>query len=145
MICVDPAPSQAHLEPLLAGPGWLHETFAGDDLAELCWGERWQPRAALAEIYRGAVAAPVGGEELGTLLAGSGSYRRDAQVAARCVRVLTELGLCEIAAASETGGGTRSFRVLSSEKTELERSGVWRASTARHEEGLKWLRSRKTS
>ncbi len=133
-------------EPVLGGSGWVHETFAGDDLAALCWGERWEPRAALAEIYRGAERRrPSAARRSARCWSASGNYRRDAAIAARCVRVLSELGLCEIAAQSGAGGDTHLLRVLSSERTELERSGVWRASTMRHEEGLKWLRSRKTN
>ncbi len=47
VVCVDPAPGcRASSQPLAAErPGWLHEAFAGDDLAERCWAERWQPRA----------------------------------------------------------------------------------------------------
>ncbi len=141
-ICVDPAPLPAQAQALAAGPGWLHEAYAGDDLALRCWEERWQPRAALAEIYRGAAAGPLAGEGLGALLAASGGRRREAALAARCVRVLVELGICEIGANGGPEGDERLLRVVSSKRTELDRSGVWRASTARYEEGLESLRSR---
>ncbi len=81
------------------------------------------------------------GEALGALLIGTGTYRRDAAIAASCVRVLVELGLCEL----DPDADARSLRVVSSERTELERSGVWRALSTRHEEGLRFLRSRTAS
>ncbi len=141
-ICVDPPTSAEQLQALAGcSGGWLHETFARDDVAAQCWSERWEPRPALAEIYRGAVAAPVAGEPLGALLIGTGTHRRDAAIAARCVRVLVELGLCELGPDADA----RSLRVVSSERTELERSGVWRALSTRHEEGLRFLRSRTAS
>ena len=141
-ICVDRPASAAHREALLgSGGGWLHEAYAGPELASACLAELWQPRATLAEIYRGLVAAPLAGAELTTLLAGVAAMPRDAAVVARCLRVLVELGLCSF----EGEQGSRLARVLSSERTELERSCVWRASTARYEDGLTFLRSGTTS
>ena len=142
VICVDPAPVAGQRAALAgSGPGWLHERLAGDDLAERCWAESLQPRAAMAEIYRGLAGGELSGEPLGTVLIGTGNYRRDPAIAALCVRVLVELGLCEIGFSEDA----RLIRVVSSEKTELERSGVWRASSARYEEGLPSLRSKTAS
>lgn len=142
VICVDRPHSAAHYEAVLeSGAGWLHETYAGEKLALACLTESWQPRAALAEIFRGLAAAPLAGAELGRLLAGADAMPRDAAIAARCLRVLGELGLCSV----EGERGSRLARVVSSEKTELERSSVWRASIARYEDGLTFLRSGTTS
>jgi hypothetical protein len=146
IIAVDPPPSATSAQRLLAhGPGFLHRAFsAAGELPALCWGERWQPRAALAEIYRGLVPGPLEGAALGSLLAGSagvGGRRRPAQIAARCVRVLEELGIAQL----DGEPGARRLGVLSSERTELERSEAWRAFAARHEEGLRFLQSQTAS
>jgi single-stranded-DNA-specific exonuclease len=141
-IVVDRPASRAALEGLVAtGGGWLHEAYAGIGLAEACLAERWQPREALAAIYRGLAAGPVAGAELGTLLAGDGPMPSDAAIAARCLRVLIELGLCNL----DGERGSRLARVVSSERTELEQSGTWRACAARYEDGLTFLRSQTTN
>ena len=139
VVAVDPPPSATLAAALVAdGPGFVHRAWAGaGELPELCWTERWQPRAALAEIYRGLLARPRSGADLGVLLAGEGTFRRPPEVAARCVRVLSELGIAELGGES----GARALGVVSSERTELERSGAWRALAARHREGLEFLQS----
>ncbi len=143
VVIVDPAPDAAAAELLdSSGPGLIHDVSSGaGELPGLCLAERWQPRPALAEVYRGALAEDVSGEALGVLLVGTGSYRRSPLVAARCVRVLTELGL----AALEGDAGTRTLRVLSSETTDLQRSGAWRAYTENYEEGLARLPESRTA
>jgi hypothetical protein len=84
----------------------------------------------------------VGGEaqglELRSLLAGELAYSRLPELAARCVRVLSELGLCEWL---PSGGGS-VLRVLSSERTDLERSRSYADCVARHQEAIRFLRSR---
>ena len=76
--------------------------------------------------------------------AAGGAARRRPQApqpeaAARCFRVLDELGLVQ--GAPEGGRGT--VGVVSSEGTELERSAAFRAYGARHQEGLRYLERRK--
>jgi single-stranded-DNA-specific exonuclease len=142
LVAVDPPPSaELALAAELSGPGWLHRAWAreGDDLAERCWSAEWSPRAALAEIYRALGAAELRGTGLGAALAGSGRFRRRAEIAARCVAVLGELGIAELGGSA----GDRSLRVVSSRRTELECSATWRVAAARHEEGLRYLRSRR--
>jgi single-stranded-DNA-specific exonuclease len=139
VVAVDPPPS-ASLEARLegTGPGFAHRAWSGaGDLPVLCWEERWQPRAALAEIYRGLVDGPRSGDRLGELLAAGGRVRRPPEIAARCVRVLRELGVAELSGE----GADRELGIVSSERTELERSEAWQAYAARHQEGLTYLRS----
>jgi single-stranded-DNA-specific exonuclease len=124
--------------------GWVHRAWgpAGgpDRLAELCWDGEWELRPALASIYRGAAASgEVTAERLGELLRGGGRYPRSAPSAARCVRVLDGLGLARL----EREGAVRVLRVVSSERTDLERSDAYRAFAARHEEGRRFLESRR--
>ncbi len=145
VVLVDPPPF-AHIENLAvrATPkgGYVH----------LAWGEA-EHRFALAmldeQLARRAVlialfkdlreAGEVGGPELLAALRGSGSHPRSAVVAARCLRVLIELGLAQ----GTPAGGAGSVGVVSSEKTDLERSASYMAYGARHQEGLQFLERRK--
>src|SRR4051794_29905797 len=127
VVLVDPPPSEA-LEALawvsakqaLGGSArsYIHLVWgpAEVDLADRLFDREWTLRLAIGEIWRGLAA--VGGEaqglELRSVLAGELAYSRTAELAARCVRVLTELGLCEWLS---TGGGP-ALRVLSSERTD---------------------------
>src|SRR4051794_5082570 len=127
VVLVDPPPSEAlealawaSAAPALGGSArsYIHLVWgpAEADLAELLFDWEWNLRLAIGEIWRGLAA--VGGEaqglELRSVLAGELAYSRTAELAARCVRVLTELGLCEWLS---TGGGP-ALRVLSSERTD---------------------------
>ena len=67
------------------------------ELAERLLAREWELRVPIAQIWRSLAEA--GGEAEGsalrTVLAGAAEYPRTPETAARCVRVLTELGLCE--------------------------------------------------
>ena len=152
VVLVDPPPSQpledlawATGEAATSGAGarsYIHLAWgpAEADLAERLLDWEWNLRAAIREIWRGLAAA--GGvasdAELRSLLQGESAYPRTPELAARCVRVLSELGLCEW----RTNGGAQVLRVLSSERTELGRSRVYGACVARHQEAIGFLRSR---
>ncbi len=132
-------------------PGFLHLAWGGAevDMAEHCIAREWLLRGPVSEIWRTLEpAGALDGDELLAALAGSSRYPRTPEVAARCVRVLCDLGLCELGL-TETGGtgsgAQPSLRVLSSEKTELERSRAFGAAAARHEEARQFLRSRAQS
>jgi single-stranded-DNA-specific exonuclease len=145
VVLVDP-PAFAHHEDLAT------RRTAGGGYAHLAWGEA-EHRFALAmldeQLARRAVliatfrdlreAGEASGSELLTALQGSGPHPRGAETAARCLRVLGELGLVQGSAA----GGDGNVGVVSSEETELERSAAFRAYGARHQEGLKYLKRRK--
>ncbi|MEK6277309.1 MAG: single-stranded-DNA-specific exonuclease RecJ [Actinomycetota bacterium] len=97
-------------------------------------------RTALAAVFRALRDIPAAeGGALRTALAGSQARPRAPEVAARCVRVLSEAGVLSL----ESAGRERRLRVVSSEGTELERSGAFRAYGARHEEGQRYLASLK--
>jgi single-stranded-DNA-specific exonuclease len=152
VVLIDPPPS----EPLEALAWAVSEspTIGGDarsyihlawgpaeaDLAECLCDWEWNLRLAIGEIWRGLVAVDgeARGVELRSLLAGESAYPRTPELAARCVRVLSELGLCEWPA---TGGGP-VLRVLSSEKTDLGRSRAYADCVARHQEAIRFLRSK---
>lgn len=142
VVVVDPPADRGSLALAAAGAGHLHLALAGaGDLPARCLAALWQPREALAEIYRGLLAAELEGERLAALLAGPAPPLRRAEVAGRCVRVLRELGLAE----HEVDAGVHRLRVVSSERTALERSCAWRAYTKRYEDGLRSLQSHRTS
>jgi single-stranded-DNA-specific exonuclease len=145
VVLVDP-PHFAHVERLATRP-----TAAGG-YSHLLWGET-ERRFALAmldeQLARRAVlialfrdlreAGEASGGALLEALRGSGPHPRSAATAARCLRVLIELGLVQ--GSPERGSG--SVRVVSSEGTELERSATYMAYGARHQEGLQYLERRK--
>ena len=71
--------------------------------------------------------------------AAAAPHPRGPEAAARCFRVLAELGLVQ--GAPDGGGGT--VGVVSSEGTDLERSAAFRAYSARYQEGQRFLEGRK--
>jgi single-stranded-DNA-specific exonuclease len=142
VVFVDP-PQFSHVEALaMQGEGYVH----------LAWGEA-ERRFALAmleqQLARRQVliatfrdlreAGEAGGAELLAVLRGGGRFPRSPLTAARCLRVLGELGLVRGAPA----GGSGRLGVVSSEETELERSAAYRAYGARHQEALRYLERRK--
>jgi hypothetical protein len=142
LVVVDPPPSQA-LESLVGtGDGYLHLAWgpAELELTERLLGREWEVRAATGEIWRALRdgGGEAGGAELRSLLQGGSGYPRTPEVAARCVRVLEELGLGKW----RTGRAAAFLRVLSSEKTDLRRSRTYAACLARRQEAIEFLRSR---
>ncbi len=140
LVLVDP-PASAALEGIaMASEGFAHKAWgAAEELAELCWESEWGLRSALAEIYRGLAARELGPGELLPVLEGAGRFGRSPEAAARCVRVLDELGI----AAGGGSGDARWLRVVSSERTVLERSDAWRVYSNTHQEGVQYLRNRR--
>jgi single-stranded-DNA-specific exonuclease len=141
VVAVDPPADPRQQAAALGGTGFLHRAWGGrEDLAERCWDAEWDLRGPLAEIYRSLAAERLSGEELRIALVGAGTYGRTPEAAARCARVLRELGLAECG----SDGGLHWIGVVSSERTELERSGAWRAYSRTHEEGRRYLRTLRT-
>jgi single-stranded-DNA-specific exonuclease len=146
VVLVDP-PASAELDALAglaAGEGgYLHPA----------WGELEQrfalrsleaglaQRSALIAMFRELRDAgeELQGEELRAALCGSGTHPRGPEAAARCFRVLAELGLVQ----GELDCGDGTVRVVSSEGTELERSAAFLAYSARYQEGRQYLEGRK--
>jgi single-stranded-DNA-specific exonuclease len=156
VVAVDPPPFERVEALLRAGcagaaggspfaAGFLHLAWGRPELelAQLCADREWQPRGAIAEIWR---ALPRSGEELAgaelrVALAGTGKYPRSPEVAARAVAILVELGLCEWS----PDRVAPCLRVVSSERTELGRSRAHAACVARHQEATTYLQSRAPS
>jgi hypothetical protein len=155
VVLIDPPPSEA-AESLAtqgrasgegfaaasAAGGYLHVAFGPTEVefSERLLARDWELRGAIGEIWHELAGA--GGEAEGaalrSLLAGGPRYERTPEVAARCVYVLDELGLCEWRLGSAAG----FVRVLSSERTDLARSRAYAACLARHQEVIRFLRSR---
>jgi single-stranded-DNA-specific exonuclease len=99
-------------------------------------GARLAQRSSIAAVYRALrEVGEAGGEELRAALAGNGTQRLCAEGAARCFRVLSELGLLQ----GEPAGGAGVVGVVSSDGTDLERSPAYRAYSARYQEGQRFL------
>jgi single-stranded-DNA-specific exonuclease len=145
VVVIDPAPSEA-LEGLAwADPehhGYLHLAWgpAELDLTERLLGLEWELRGATAEIWRALAEAggEAEGEALRSILEGASDYPRTPETAARCVRVLCELGLCEW----PSDRAAPALRVLSSERTDLGRSRAYGSCLARHQEAIRFLQAR---
>ena len=125
-----------------AAAGFLHLAWGGAEveLARRCLAAEWDLRGPIGELWRGLGEAggELAGERLRELLAGLSRHPRSPEVAAHCLAVLCELGLCRWSATDTAP----SLRVLSSERTELERSRVYGACVARHQEGDRFLQTR---
>jgi single-stranded-DNA-specific exonuclease len=141
VVLVDPPPT-AGLAALAARPhaegGYLHRVWGEAEwrLAARLLGEQLPQREALIAAFRDLRdAGEVGGEELRQALLGSGPRPRSAEAAARCFRVLAELGLVQ--GSPDAGSGV--VGVVSSEGTDLERSAAFRAYGARYQEARQFL------
>jgi single-stranded-DNA-specific exonuclease len=143
VVLVDPPPFAR--DESLAGrpgrdgpPGFLHPVWsrAEHDFSRRALGERFAQRDTVGAVFRGLrEAGEVGGEGLRRALEGASPHPRSPETAARCLRVLNELGL--VRGLPDGGGGI--VGVVSSKETDLERSAAFRAYTARHREGLRYL------
>ena len=147
VVVVDPPPF-VELEAIAAaGEGYLHLAWgaAEIELALRVHDAEWPLRPALAAGFRAlreasaAEGGPIAAERLIAALAGEGGHPRTAEQAARRARVLEELGLLQW----HGTGASRSLGVVSSEGQELDRSGAFRAYRARHEEGKRFLSSKR--
>jgi hypothetical protein len=146
VVLVDPGPSPAH-ESLAARPpeagGYLHPAWGEAELrfALVALDDQLARRPVLAALFRDLREAggELTGEPLLAALQGHGPHPRGPEPAARCFRVLAELGLVQ--GAPDRGRGT--VGVVSSEGTDLERSTAYRAYSARYQEGRRFLEGRR--
>ena len=142
VVMVDP-PAFAHLEPALSSSaeegGYLHRVWGEAEwrFAVGILAEQLAQRPTLIATFRDLRdAGEASGEGLREALLGSGPHPRGPETAARCFRVLAELGLVH---GSPGGGGVGEVGVVSSESTDLERSAAFRAYSARHQEAHQYL------
>jgi len=149
VVLVDPPPSiqdgDLGRRPRRDGPsGYLHPvwTSAESEFSGLVLGEQLAQRSTVGAVYRTLrKTGAVSGAELREALQGPRPHPRSPEVAARCFRVLSELGLLQ----GSPDGGSGTVGVVSSEETKLEGSHAFQAYTARHQECLQFLERRKQS
>jgi single-stranded-DNA-specific exonuclease len=121
-----------------AEPGYVHRlwTQAEQGFAVSADDERHASRAAIAGAFRRLrEAGGASGFDLRQALAGGDGHPLGPEAAARCFRVLAELGLVS----GETSHGAGAVWVVSSEGTDLERSAAFRAYRADHSEAVPFL------
>lgn len=119
-------------------PGFLHSVWTDGErgFALSVSEERNASRGGVAAVFRALrEAGESSGSALRAALGGSGSHPHSPEAAARCFRVLTELGLV----AGEPAAGAGSVGVVSSEGTGLERSAAFRAYRRDHSEAAQYL------
>ncbi|HWM55427.1 MAG TPA: single-stranded-DNA-specific exonuclease RecJ [Solirubrobacterales bacterium] len=123
-------------------PGYLHETWGRGEVSQTLTSleDQLARRPALIAVFRNLrEAGEASGESLREALAGAGARERGPETAARCFRILTELGLVE----GDPDGGRGEVGVVSSGRTDLERSAAFRAYSAQYEEGRRYLERHK--
>ena len=152
IVLLDP-PTSARYEQLAAQPvdgwsgrvghpGYMHEAWGRSEVNEALatLEEQLARRPALIAVFRNLrEAGETSGESLREVLVGAGTRQRGPEAAARCFRVLTELGLVE----GDPDGGRGEVGVVSSGRTDLERSAAFRAYSAQFEEGRRYLERHK--
>lgn len=145
VVLVDP-PASAGVERLLSHSnqesGYLHRVWGEAEwrLSLSVLAVQLAQRPTLIACFRDLRdAGEASGEALRQALLGSGPHPRSAETAARCFRVLVELGLVR----GTPDGGDGVVGVVSSEGTDLERSVAFRAYSARHEEARQYLEAHK--
>ncbi|HEY2478975.1 MAG TPA: single-stranded-DNA-specific exonuclease RecJ [Solirubrobacterales bacterium] len=126
----------------VTSPGFLHPLFS-DAEREFGLGvlARQAPsRETIAAVFRALRAGgQLSGADLRAALAGPGPHPLAPEAAARCFRVLRDLGLV----AGDTSAGGGFVGVVSSEGTDLERSAAFRAYCKEHSEAQSFLQSPK--
>ncbi|MBS1894484.1 MAG: single-stranded-DNA-specific exonuclease RecJ [Actinobacteria bacterium] len=125
------------------GPGFLHPLYsdAEREFGLGVLGRQAPSRETIAGVFRALRSVgEASGADLRAALAGPGPHCLDPETAARCFRVLRELGLV----AGDTKGGAGSAGVVSSEGTDLDRSVAFRAYSEQHSEAQSFLQSQKS-
>ncbi|MFL5873928.1 MAG: single-stranded-DNA-specific exonuclease RecJ [Solirubrobacterales bacterium] len=121
-----------------AAPGFLHAlwTEAEREFAGQALAEQWATREGVAATYRALrQTGDARGCRLRRALTGAGPHPLVPEAAARRFRVLRDLGLLQ--GAPERGGGV--VRVVSSVRTDLQRSAAFRAYGERLSEDQQFL------
>jgi single-stranded-DNA-specific exonuclease len=126
-----------------SGVGFLHPLFsdAEREFGLGVLGRQAPSRETVAGTFRALrTAGQASGPELRAALAGPGPHCLDPETAARCLRVMRELGLV----AGDTNAGDGFVGVVSSEGTDLDRSAAFRVYSKEHSEAQSFLQSQKS-
>ena len=143
VVLVDPPRGESDLARVdlpasASGSGFLHPlwTDAEREFAAQALAEQWATREGVAATYRALrQTGDSRGCRLRDALVGSGAYPLCPEAGARRFRVLRELGLLQ--GAPEGGDGV--VRVVSSVRTDLQRSAAFRAYSDRLSEDQRYL------
>jgi single-stranded-DNA-specific exonuclease len=142
VVLVDPPRTEA--DEVLASlpweeaPGYLHAlwTDAETEFSTRALAEQWATREGVAATYRALrQTGDSRGRRLREALAGAGDHPLCPEAAARRFRVLRELGLLQ----GSPEGGAGVVRVVSSVRTDLQRSAAFRAYDERLSEAQRFL------
>ena len=138
LVALDP-PSSRRAQGLLAiGRGYTQLAWGQPELrfAEQMHELEYGLRTSLVAFYRALRDRErAAGEELGRLLRGDGPHGRSARLAARLVRVLTELELVSL------DRDLPALAIAGAAPTALERSPSYRVYAKRYEDGRRYLSS----
>jgi single-stranded-DNA-specific exonuclease len=147
VVLVDPPRGEPDEElagvPCGEGGGFLHEPWTEAELgfAAQVLDEQWATREGVAAAYRALrQTGDVKGGRLREALSGGGNHPLCPEASARRFRVLRELGLLQ----GSPEGGAGVVRVVSSVRTDLQRSAAFRAYSARLSEAQRSLTRPKT-
>jgi single-stranded-DNA-specific exonuclease len=135
VVLVDPPRNEldelrAQLPCAEGAPGFLHRlwTEAEREFAARTVSEQWPTREGVAATYRTLrQTGDARGRRLREALAGAGAHPLCPEASARRFRVLRELGLLQ----GSPQGGEGVVRVVSSVRTDLQRSAAFRAYSER--------------
>jgi hypothetical protein len=123
-----------------ASPGFLHPLYsqAERDFGLGVLARQAPSRETIVGVFRALRnGGRVSGPELRAALTGPGPHALGPETAARCFRVLRELGLV----AGDTNAGDGLVGVVSSGETALERSKAFRVYGEEHSEARSFLQS----
>jgi len=147
VVLVDPPRGEGDEEragvPCGDGGGFLHQPWTEAELkfASQALDEQWATREGVAATYRALrQTGDAKGRRLREALRGGGSHPLCPEASARRFRVLRELGLLQ----GSPEGGAGVVRVVSSVRTDLQRSAAFRAYSARLSEAQRSLTRPKT-
>jgi single-stranded-DNA-specific exonuclease len=142
VVLVDPPRDEADEgrvgSPFAVGAGFLHAPWTEAELefAGQVLTEQWATREGVAATYRALrQTGDAKGGRLREALAGAGSHPLCPEGSARRFRVLRELGLLQ----GSPDGGAGIVRVVSSVRTDLQRSAAFRAYSDRLSEAQRSL------
>jgi single-stranded-DNA-specific exonuclease len=143
LVLVDPPRGEldvarAQLPCSASGAGFLHALWTDAErvFADQALAEQWATREGVAATYRALrQTGDARGCRLRQALTGGGAYPLCPEAAARRFRVLHELGLLQ----GSPQGGAGVVRVVSSVRTDLQRSAAFRAYSDRLAEDQQYL------
>jgi single-stranded-DNA-specific exonuclease len=142
VVLVDAPRTRGDVARATAGEGFLHPLFsdAEREFGLGVLGRQAPSRETVASVFRALrTVGQASGADLRAALAGPGPHCLDPESAARCFRVLRDLGLV----AGDTNAGADLAGVVSSEGTDLERSAAFRVYGKEHSEAQSFLQNQK--